>query len=45
MKTQENKSQKSRHAYTLHVIDGDCEYPNVNWLQRPKDFPLKGFID
>ena len=41
----ENKSQKSRHAYTLHVIDGDCEYPNFNWLQRPRDFPLKGFID
>ena len=40
----ENKSNRSRHAYTLHVIDGKCEYPNFNWLQRT-NLPLKGFID
>jgi len=39
----ENSSSKSRHAYTLHVIDGNCEYPKENWLQR-SDMPLKGFI-
>ena len=38
-----NNSAKSRHAYALHLIDGDCEYPKENWLQRPEDFPLKGF--
>ena len=39
----ENTSQKSRHAYTLHIIDGNCKYPNDNWLQRDK-LPLKGFL-
>ena len=41
----ENKSNKSRHAYTFHVIDGNCEYPEFNWLQRSKAMPLKGFLD
>ena len=41
----ENKSNKSRHAYTFHVIDSDCEYPKFNWLQRSTNLPLKGFID
>jgi len=39
----ENKSDKSRHAYTLHVIDGNADYPKENWLQRP-NLPLKGFL-
>lgn len=38
-----NRSERSRHAYTLHVIDGSATYPADNWLQRPDDFPLKGF--
>ena len=38
-----NRSDRSRHAYTLHVIDGTCAYPQENWLQRPSDFPLRGF--
>jgi phytanoyl-CoA hydroxylase len=36
-----NRSQKSRHAYTLHVIDGECRYPPENWLQRR--VPARGF--
>ena len=40
----ENKSSKSRHAYTTHIIDGNALYPDTNWLQRPH-MPLKGFID
>ncbi len=40
----ENKSSKSRHAYTLHIIDGNSNYPKTNWLQR-KNLPLKGFTD
>ncbi|HEY5445696.1 MAG TPA: phytanoyl-CoA dioxygenase family protein, partial [Pyrinomonadaceae bacterium] len=30
----ENKSSKSRHAYTLHLIGGGAKYPADNWLQR-----------
>ena len=38
----ENKSLHSRHAYTLHVIDGKTKYLDYNWLQRPK-LKLSGF--
>jgi len=38
-----NRSSKSRHAYTLHVIDRNCRYPAENWLQRGDDLPLRGF--
>ncbi len=38
-----NRSDRSRHAYTLHVIDQRCRYPDENWLQRSKDLPLRGF--
>ena len=40
----ENKSSKSRHAYTLHIIEGNAEYSKNNWLQRP-DLPLSGFLN
>jgi phytanoyl-CoA hydroxylase len=39
----ENRSPKSRHAYTLHIISGDSHYPSDNWLQRSKNMPLRGF--
>ncbi len=39
-----NRSARSRHAYTLHVIDKACRYPADNWLQRP-DLKLRGFDD
>ena len=38
-----NQSSKSRHAYTLHVIDRRCHYPAENWLQRSDALPLRGF--
>jgi len=38
-----NLSEKSRHAYTLHIIDKAGHYPANNWLQRSPDMPLKGF--
>ena len=38
-----NRSAKSRHAYTLHVIDGACRYLPDNWLQRAPGMPLRGF--
>ena len=37
-----NRSDKPRHAYTLHAIDGTAEYLADNWLQRPT-LPLRGF--
>jgi phytanoyl-CoA hydroxylase len=37
-----NRSPRSRHAYSLHLIDGRADYPDDNWLQRP-DLPLRGF--
>ncbi len=39
-----NRSDKSRHAYTLHAIDRNCRYPTENWLQRSDELPLRGFI-
>jgi len=38
-----NRSSKSRHAYTLHVVDRACRYPADNWLQRDAGLPLRGF--
>lgn len=38
-----NLSDKSRHAYTLHVIEGAASYPADNWLLRGADLPLRGF--
>jgi len=38
-----NRSARSRHAYTLHVIDGACRYLPDNWLTRAADMPLRGF--
>jgi phytanoyl-CoA hydroxylase len=38
-----NRSSRSRHAYTLHVISADCRYPETNWLQRSPELPLRGF--
>jgi phytanoyl-CoA hydroxylase len=37
----ENRSPRSRHAYTLHLIGKEARYPADNWLQRT--MPLKGF--
>jgi phytanoyl-CoA hydroxylase len=41
--SRENRSAKSRHAYTLHVIDTSVKYPKENWLQRATELPLRGF--
>lgn len=38
-----NRSQRSRHAYTVHVIDPGAAYPAGNWLQRSAALPLRGF--
>ena len=36
----ENRSPRSRHAYTLHLISAAAKYPDDNWLQRSG---LRGF--
>ena len=38
-----NRSDRSRHAYSLHLIERSAEYPAVNWLQRSPANPLRGF--
>jgi phytanoyl-CoA hydroxylase len=39
----ENRSPRSRHAYTLHLIGRNANYPADNWLQRSGDVPFRGF--
>jgi phytanoyl-CoA hydroxylase len=41
--SRENRSSRSRHAYTLHFIDASAHYPESNWLQRSVEMPLRGF--
>ncbi len=36
-----NRSDRSRHAYTIHAIDATAHYPDDNWLQR--ELPVRGF--
>jgi phytanoyl-CoA hydroxylase len=38
-----NRSERSRLAYTLHVVDGRAAWSPLNWLQRPADDPARGF--
>jgi len=37
-----NLSDKPRHAYTVHVIDGQANYLDDNWLQRSQ-LAMSGF--
>ena len=39
-----NRSDRSRHAYTLHAVDANATYFPDNWLQRDGELPLRGFI-
>lgn len=38
-----NRSDRSRHAYAVHVVDGALPWPADNWLQRGEDNPARGF--
>lgn len=38
-----NRSPRSRHAYTLHLLATHTNYPADNWLQRSAEMPLRGF--
>lgn len=33
----ENSSDQSRHAYTMHLIDGRSHWSEKNWLQKSKE--------
>ena len=39
----ENRSPRSRHAYTLHLIHAEAQYPPDNWLQRSETLVFRGF--
>lgn len=36
-----NRSERSRHAYSVHCISATADYPAWNWLQRPASMPLR----
>ncbi|HEX8685335.1 MAG TPA: phytanoyl-CoA dioxygenase family protein, partial [Pyrinomonadaceae bacterium] len=38
-----NRSPRSRHAYTLHLMEAGARYPEENWLRRAPSMPLRGF--
>ncbi len=41
--SESNRSEKSRHAYTLHVTDARTDYAADNWIQRSAALPVRGF--
>uniref|UniRef100_A0A7R9U0J0 DEAD-box RNA helicase Q domain-containing protein n=1 Tax=Prasinoderma coloniale TaxID=156133 RepID=A0A7R9U0J0_9VIRI len=42
-----NRSGRSRHAYSVHVVEGDSKHPwlKSNWLQRPEAAPFEPLYD
>lgn len=38
-----NTSDRSRLAFSLHLVDGAAAYSPLNWLQREAALPLRGF--
>jgi phytanoyl-CoA hydroxylase len=36
-----NTSERSRHAFVLHLVDATAEWSEKNWLQRPKNMPFR----
>lgn len=38
-----NRSARSRHAYSLHLIEAAAHYRPDNWLQRGPNMPPRGF--
>ena len=39
-----NRSSKSRHAYILHLVESEANWPANNWLQRPVNFPFRHLL-
>lgn len=42
-KSAPNRSDKSRHAYAVHMVDGKTKWSQDNWLVRAQDKPFNGF--
>jgi phytanoyl-CoA hydroxylase len=42
-RSDKNRTDRSRHAYSIHVIESDASYPDDNWLRRGPELPLRGF--
>jgi len=42
--SKENISDKSRHAYSLHVMPANQTFAKDNWLRRSEDMPFKGML-
>lgn len=38
-----NTSERSRAAYSVHLVEAAARYPADNWLQRPAEMPARGF--
>ena len=45
--SRENVSERSRHAFSVHVVEGGPGHPWLpqNWLQRRPDFPFEPLYD
>jgi ectoine hydroxylase-related dioxygenase (phytanoyl-CoA dioxygenase family) len=39
-KSKANSSEKSRHAYAVHMVDVSLPFPEGNWLQWPQGIPI-----
>lgn len=42
-RSEANRSDRSRHAYTIHAVESDAAYSADNWLQRSPELPLRDF--
>ncbi|MTI17206.1 phytanoyl-CoA dioxygenase family protein [Rhodobacteraceae bacterium RKSG542] len=42
-KSAPNRSDRSRHAYAVHMVDGKAKWSKDNWLVRSEDNPMQGF--
>ena len=42
-KSAPNRSSRSRHAYAVHMVDGEAVWSADNWLKRAADKPMRGF--
>jgi phytanoyl-CoA hydroxylase len=40
----QNFSDRFRHAYTIHVVEGDFTWSTENWIQRPSYFPFRNWV-
>lgn len=36
-----NTSERSRHAFVLHLVDASATWSEKNWLQRPDNMPFR----